>query len=351
MRKYLFCLLLVLFSVMPVSLQEDEAGLIAVFTEIDLPTRTTRLLLLNPETREEIVREVSGLVEPTHIFWAKGYNELAISYVTSTGYSLSTYDIEADVVRTYVTGRNVIARNASPDQSQLLYTVGELLRTNDPVPLFTYHQESGESTQLTSGSLHVWNAFWSPDGKTIALDVFDRDLVSGENEFPPSDIYIIDTVTSHVTNVTKTPNMSELSSGWSLDSSQIAYSAGDGPEIHIYVMDKNGRNRRQMSSGNGQAYIPEWILDDTHLVYYWSDHDTRTASVRLVNLETGEEKTLLEKAYIGAFDLSPDRTQIAYTSYETMQSQGKLCVFDILSEEEWCAKTVPRQPDGLVWGR
>jgi Tol biopolymer transport system component len=351
MRKYIICLLLILFFTTSASLQEDESGLIAVFTEINLATRTTRLLLLNPETREEIVREFNGLVEPTHIFWAKGYNELGISYATSTGYSLSTYDIEADVVRTYVTGRNVIARNASPDQSQLLYTVGELLRPNGPVPLFTYYQETGESKQLTSGSLHVWDAIWSPDGKTIAFTVFDRDLTSDERRFSPSDIYMIDTTTDHVTNLTKTPDTSELYPVWSPDGSQIAYSAGDGPEIHIYIADKNGRNSRQISSGNGQAYIPAWTWDGARLVYYWTDHDTKMASLRLVDLQTGEEKTLVEKAYIGAFDLSPDRTKIAYTSYETMQSQGKLCVFDIAREDEWCAKTEPYQPDGLVWGR
>jgi Tol biopolymer transport system component len=351
MRRAFICLMLTLFVYAPALPQENEAGLIAVFSEIDFATDTTRLLLLNPETREEIVREFNGLVEPTHIFWAKGYNELALSYDSGSGYGLSTYDVQKEVVNTYVNGLELIARDVSPDESQLLYTLGELYGQNPSSKLFAYDRTTDTSEQLTEDPLLVFDAFWSPDGKTIAFNAYERDRIVHEMDFPPSDIYLIDRNTNHITNLTRSENMWEIFSSWSPDGSQIAYTVAENEVFHVYVADKNGRNSRQMSFSEGIAHLPKWALDGTHLVYYWIDVPFTGVRLRLVDLQTGAEKTLIEKYAIDAFDLSPDGKQIAYTSREYMYAEGKLCVFDITSESEWCARTEPYQPNALVWGR
>jgi dipeptidyl aminopeptidase/acylaminoacyl peptidase len=356
MRKYLFCLLLVLFIVTPASLQEDEAGLIAILTEVDYATYQSQLLLLNPQTREETVREIDGIVYNGHFFWTQDHQALVMSYTQSPeadsrlDYSLSTYDLKQDSISVHVTGDDVYAQSISPNQSQLLYNSGKIEGENRALDLFIYDRDTGDNTQLTEPPLLVDDGFWSPDGRMIAFTAFDSSEVDNDYNIPPGDIYIIDTATSHIINLSQNEEAWDRFESWSPDGTQIAYNSNKNGTFQIYIADTNGRNPKQISTAEGYANNAMWALDGTHLVYLQNDESGESEKMILHDLQTGEAKTLMEKAQIDKFDLSPDRTQVAYISRMGRKSTPTLCVFDILSEDEWCSEALPYEGSSVAWG-
>lgn len=149
---------------------------------------------------------------------------------------------------------------------------------------------------------------------------------------------------------------------WSPDGTQIAYTYGrswltagvDGDEetpndLNLYIADADGRNPRQITSGEGLELGVAWSPDGTQLAYLSGALDDNgeviDQDVYLISTEGGEPQRLTETAG-NEWDLawSPDGTQIAY-SYDPADGVQDVWVMN-------ADGTAPRQltSNGNSWG-
>jgi hypothetical protein len=96
----------------------------------------------------------------------------------------------------------------------------------------------------------------APGGSTVAVSL---DL---------HDIAVIDLATSPLRRLTDGPTTLDNHPAWSPDGSRIAFSRGPdmGPS-HIYVMDADGTDVRQLTQGSGSDRNPGWSPDGTRIAF------------------------------------------------------------------------------------
>ncbi|MBN2003640.1 MAG: PD40 domain-containing protein [Anaerolineae bacterium] len=110
---------------------------------------------------------------------------------------------------------------------------------------------------------------WSPDSRSIA---FAAPGVGDEQE---SDIFVVNSDSSHLINVTKSPG-ENFQPVWSPDGQHIAYISGDW---ELYIGDVDGNNATKLCDGvSHESNSPIWSPDGSQLIFVtgrtWSA-DTR----------------------------------------------------------------------------
>jgi Tol biopolymer transport system component len=102
----------------------------------------------------------------------------------------------------------------------------------------------------------------APGGSTVAVSL---DL---------HDIAVIDLATSTLRRLTDDPMTPDNHPAWSPDGSGIAFSRGPqlGPS-HLYVMDADGTNLRQLTQGGGWDRNAAWSADGTRIAFARSGND------------------------------------------------------------------------------
>jgi Tol biopolymer transport system component len=88
------------------------------------------------------------------------------------------------------------------------------------------------------------------------------------------DIALIDLATSALRPLTHDPSTSDGSPAWSPDVSRIAFFRGPplGPS-HLYVMDADGTNLRQLTQGSGSDRNAAWSPDGTRIAFARSGNE------------------------------------------------------------------------------
>lgn len=138
----------------------------------------------------------------------------------------------------------------SPD-GQLIAFAG--LGVSDRFDIFVVKPDGTGLTNLTKTPSHDWSPAWSPDGARI---VFYRDFGKGNDE-----LYTMNRSGGDRIRLTNTPGR-ERWPAWSPDGQQIAYvswrpNAEDELVAHIFTMNADGSNRKQITNGRGE-YYPDW---------------------------------------------------------------------------------------------
>jgi Tol biopolymer transport system component len=96
---------------------------------------------------------------------------------------------------------------------------------------------------------------WSPDGSRIA---FESDRVGGS-----LDLFAMNPDGTGLAQVSSTTG-DAFSARWSPNGTQIAFSVRDPSGDHIYVVNADGSNQLQLTTGAGG---PVWSVDDTKIAY------------------------------------------------------------------------------------
>jgi Tol biopolymer transport system component len=92
---------------------------------------------------------------------------------------------------------------------------------------------------------------------------------------------------------------------WSPDGRKIAfYATDDDGSDHVYVMNADGTERRQLATG----VWPSWSPEGTQIIYGGSD------GLYLVRGDGTNPQRLIAQAFFGEF--SPDGSRIAYIAEE-----------------------------------
>jgi TolB protein len=177
------------------------------------------------------------------------------------------------------------------------------------------HLDGSDETSLGFGS----EPSLSPDGSRVVY-------VGPADKGPSDGLYIIDLASGNKIHVpgTTTGDTHPL---WSPDGSKIAFTRGPSSGLigapgpyHIMVMDITGSNSQQLTQGTSANYAMAWMPDGTRILYTLASRDG--ASLRMMNVDTGESSALTDLNYNGSPAISPDGKQVAFEEMLPLDKYG-----------------------------
>jgi len=146
----------------------------------------------------------------------------------------------------------------SPDGSKIIYAVWT---DEKKYSIYIMNKDGSGKTPVMDTLVNEREADWSADGHEVIF-VSDKD---GNDE-----IYKINLDTQVIDRLTFTP-YAEAFPHWSPDGNNISFaSSNDGGPMHIFVMDSNGKNLRQVTNShvNDVDAHPIWCPDGACIVFF-----------------------------------------------------------------------------------
>ena len=111
-----------------------------------------------------------------------------------------------------------------------------------------------------------------------------------------------------------TDTANEFRPVWSPDGTKIAFFSNRAGDHDIWLMDADGQNQQQVTSGPSDDRRPNWSSDGTWIVYDSNRDGNR--DLWIVSASGGEPRQLISDPGFDSFaSWSPDDKQIAYYSY------------------------------------
>jgi len=198
---------------------------------------------------------------------------------------------------------------------------------NRRLHLFWVDVASKQVQQLTDGTHYEHSIDWSPNGEEIAF-VSNRE--PNEDQFFNYDIFALKVSDRSVRRLTATEN-AEYKPRWSPDGKSLVYQATKRgltdlettmEDTHIWLMDSDGRNRREASGmiDNRQG-APNWSSDG-RWVYFTVQQRGSVGLFRLPATGGQPEAVVRDRGTVGAWAVSKDGT-IAYT-FSTLNNTAQL---------------------------
>ena len=168
-----------------------------------------------------------------------------------------------------------------------------------------YRYEPGGSVAASGAS---WTA-WSPDGTRLALAV---ENLGSDDPYWARHIWVIEADGSNMAQLTSGDHWDNTPS-WSPDGNQIvfhrAFFEGDS---YIVTIDVDGSNETQLTVGSPEEYGPSWSPDGANIGYV-----TEHGQLALMAPDGSNRREIVASHAVGGIfggmSWSPDSSQIAYT--------------------------------------
>jgi Tol biopolymer transport system component len=100
--------------------------------------------------------------------------------------------------------------------------------------------------------------------------------------------------------------------------------------LELFVMDRDGKNLRQVTKLGGANFAPSWHPDGKRLIFASNHEDPkgRNFDLYLVNLDgTGIERISFNETFDGFPMFSPDGKKLVFASNRNAKSEGETNVF------------------------
>lgn len=194
--------------------------------------------------------------------------------------------------------------------------------------------DGSDRVPLAAGLSNAMGPRWSPDGSAV---VYSRDVGSGNSQ-----VFLTEMASLDETQLTDMPapdnrGIAVLDPAWSPDGSRIAFivkrgETGPGCDraaMNLWVMDRDGGNHRQLTSGCGLGQRqPDWSPAGDRIVFHQNREFAGTQSeIMIVNVDGTDLRNLTPES--GTDDIrprwSPDGSRILFTrgrSVWTMNPDG-----------------------------
>ena len=169
--------------------------------------------------------------------------------------------------------------------------------------------------QLTDGDYYEHSVSFSPRGDEI---LFISNREANPDRFFNYDVFAVDVASGETRRLTHTEN-AEYRPRWSPDGSKIVYqgttrgltsSETTMEDTHIWIMNADGTERRELSSIDNRQGAPRWSPDGRSV--YFSVQERGSVSLYRVAASGGEgESVMQERGRVGAFSLD-EKGRVAY---------------------------------------
>lgn len=184
--------------------------------------------------------------------------------------------------------------------------------------VYVVDPDGSRMERVTTGIYVEGLTAWSPDGRYIVAQVAQEGIstIARVSVAPDNKGGEVVALTSDMLVDSTTTKADSALPAWSPDGSLIAFqSKKEGGNFQVYVMDKDGNNKRRISNGQVFAAQPAWSHDGKSIAYIGGDKvDIGTPKeIYTVSVEGGTPRQITT----GGKDLSkptwsPDGKQILY---------------------------------------
>ena len=219
------------------------------------------------------------------------------------------------------------------------YERGYVWPVYDSYEIYRSRADGGGLTRLTNSPGYDAEATMAPDGLITFTSVRDGDM----------EIYSMKDDGSDVRRLTNRPGP-DGGPFFSWDGKLIAFRGrqlGAGSEmedyrallkqalwrpteLELFVMDRDGRNTRQVTRLGGANFAPSWHPDGKRLIFASNVDDPkgRNFDLYLINIDgTGLERVTFSGTFDGFPMFSPDGKHLVFASNRNATSEGETNVF------------------------
>jgi dipeptidyl aminopeptidase/acylaminoacyl peptidase len=191
---------------------------------------------------------------------------------------------------------------------------------NKRLHVFVVDVASGHSRQLTSGTHYEHSVEWSPDGQQIAF-VSNRE--PNEDQFFNYDLLTLSPTTGEMRRLTATEN-AEYRPHWSPDGKTIVYEATKRgltdlettmEDTHVWLIDANGKNRRELGSIDNRQGEPGWSSDGRS-VYFTVQERGETHLYRMPVAGGAPIAVVHDRGSVGSWSIQGDKLAYVLTTPE-----------------------------------
>jgi len=173
--------------------------------------------------------------------------------------------------------------------------------------IYRVRPEGGEPERVRTNAFTEWQVEPSPDGRRIAFL---------SNEEGAEHLLVMDLATGAERVLVRHGKSTIMGNpSWSPDGGRIVFSSNWRIGHHIYLVNADGTGERRLTGLGHGGCEPRFHPDGRRVIYVSRGHLSEQSRPTEIDLETGEEKALVEWPalnYNPAY--SPDATEIAFTS-------------------------------------
>ncbi|MBN8634336.1 MAG: PD40 domain-containing protein [Anaerolineae bacterium] len=288
-------------------------------------------------------------VEPLAFGWSRDGSRLAYigRSAEAAGEQASTlYVADADGTQaTAITALDFLdTLSWSPDGQQITFSYNR----NGDSGIYVIGSDGSGQRRLINGLVSN-SPVWSPTGEWILFQV---------RGFQGQQIYLVDPETSGILNLTG-DSAYDYAPQWSPDGEHILFLSRDrsrtfaagNPLTQAFIMDRRGRNIRQVTRFSGNVFVARWSPTGDLLAVYVAEaraDQTFVGTLYALDLAHGLLFPLAASAgnTIGDFAWSPDGTHIAYVL--SPQQDSQICV-QALGDVAHCSTANAARKSDLHW--
>jgi hypothetical protein len=206
-----------------------------------------------------------------------------------------------------------------PDGQSVSYVIDDFAQAE----IWVMQEDGSDQRLLVGGVAPMTSHSWSPDGTRIAY-------VSTEH-----DICIVNLADQTVTKLTGEDLREEQDPDWSPDGRMLAFSATQGGNHDLYVINVDGTALTRITSHGAKDKHPDWSPDSTRIAFSSPLRNVRFPDILVIDLSQGTEEEGNAPVPLTADDAldvypdwSPDGSRIAYLSHELGAGHGIIFVID-----------------------